>query len=92
MVKKNLEPNSPPKGLKWAVKPSILWTMSTVQEIESAIAKLPVQDMEVVRDWLNEFIENQLEVSDKFKTKIERAKQEIASGVYSRTRQPGMGR
>jgi hypothetical protein len=29
-----------------------------------------------------------LEVSDEFKAKIQRAKKEIASGVYSRVRQP----
>ena len=62
--------------------------MSTVQEIESAITKLPLEKKEALRDWLDEAIEEQLEVSDEFKTKIQRARQEIAAGVYSRTRQP----
>ena len=51
--------------------------MSTVQQIESALAKLPVEDMEAVRDWLDELIESQMEVSDEFRTKIQRARQEI---------------
>lgn len=62
--------------------------MSTVKEIEIAIAKLPLEEMEAVRAWLDELIEDQLEVSDEFKAKIERAKQEIASGVYSRVKRP----
>ena len=62
--------------------------VSTIKEIESAIAKLPLEEMEAVRDWLDELIEDQLEVSDEFKAKTQRAKKEIASGVYSRVRQP----
>jgi hypothetical protein len=66
--------------------------MSTVQEIESAITKLPLEKKEAIRDWLDESIEQQLEVSDEFKAKIQRARQEIAAGVYSRVRQPETGR
>ena len=66
----------------------MLWVMSTVKEIEGAIAKLPLEEMEAVRDWLDELIEDQLEVSDEFKAKIKRARKEIASGVYSRVRKP----
>jgi len=62
--------------------------MSTVHEIETAIAKLPVEEMEEVRDWLDGFLEDQLEVRDEFKAKIKRAKAEIEAGVYSRVRQP----
>jgi hypothetical protein len=47
--------------------------------------------LQVVRDWLDDFIEDQLDVSEEFKTKIQRAKQEIADGVYSRTRKPEAG-
>ena len=66
--------------------------MSTVQEIESAITKLPLEKKEALRDWLDETIEEQLEVSDQFKAKIQRAKRELAAGVYSRTRHPEAGR
>jgi hypothetical protein len=66
--------------------------MSTMQEIESAITKLPLEKKEAIRDWLDETIEEQLEVSDEFKAKIQRAKREIAAGVYSRTRQREAGR
>lgn len=62
--------------------------MSTVKEIETALTKLRLEEMEAVRDWLDELIEDQLEVSGEFKAKIQRAKREIAAGVYSRVRQP----
>jgi len=62
--------------------------MSTVKEIETAIATLAMEDMEAIRDWLDELIEDQSEVTDEFKAKIQRAKTEIASGIHSRVRQP----
>ncbi len=65
--------------------------MSKVKEIESALAKLSVQDLQNVRDWLDDFIEDQLEVSDEFKAKIQRSQNEIADGVYSRVRKPEAG-
>jgi hypothetical protein len=65
--------------------------MSSVKEIESALARLSLADLQAVRDWLDDFIEDQLEVSDEFKAKIERAKREISDGVYSRTRKPEAG-
>jgi hypothetical protein len=59
--------------------------MSNVQEIESALTKLPLEDLQAVRDWLDDFIEDQLEVSEEFKTKILRAKQEMAQSRCSTT-------
>jgi len=65
--------------------------MSSVKEIESALTRLSLEDLQAVRDWLDDLIEDQLEVSEAFKSKIQRAKHEIASGVYSRTREPNVG-
>lgn len=65
--------------------------MSSAKEIEAALTRLSLEDLQTVRDWLDDFIEDQLEVSDEFKTKIQRARQEVADGVYSRTRKPDAG-
>ena len=65
--------------------------MSTVKEIELALARLSVQDLQAVRDWLDDFMEDQMEVSDEFKAKIERARTEIAQGIHSRSRTPPSG-
>ena len=62
--------------------------MSSVNEIESALARLTLEEKQAVRDRLDDLIEDQLEVSDAFKAKVQRAKQEIADGVYSRVRKP----
>jgi hypothetical protein len=65
--------------------------MSNVKEIELALAKLTLDEMQAIRDWLDDLIEDQLEVNDEFKAKVQRAKQEIADGVYSRVRKPKVG-
>ena len=65
--------------------------MSSVKEIESALTQLTLDEKQAVRDWLDDVIEDQLEVSDEFKAKIQRASREIAEGVYSRVRKPETG-
>jgi hypothetical protein len=62
--------------------------MSTVLEIEMAIAGLSVDEMEAIRNRLDDLIEGRLEVNPQFKDKITRAKNEIEQGVVSRVRQP----
>ena len=65
--------------------------MSSVQEIESELVKLTLGEKQAVRDRLDDLIEEQLEVSDEFKAKVGRAKEEIADGVHSRIRDPKSG-
>ena len=65
--------------------------MSSVKEIESALAKLTLDEKQRVRDWLEDLIDDQLEISDEFKAKVHRATQEIADGVYSRVRKAESG-
>jgi hypothetical protein len=60
--------------------------MSSVQEIESALVKLTLDEKQAVRDWLDDLIEDQLEIGGEFRAKVLRAKQEIGDGVYSRVR------
>ena len=48
--------------------------MSKVEEIEYALAKLTLDEKQTIRDWLDDLIEEQLEVSDGYKAKIQRAK------------------
>ena len=77
--------------LKVASISAILAPMSSVQEIESALARLSLDEKEAVRDWLDDAIEDQLEVSDAFAAKIRRAKQDLDAGVHSRVRHPEPG-
>jgi hypothetical protein len=57
--------------------------MSTVKEIESAISSLSFEEKQAVRDWLDKLIEDQLEVSDEFKAKFNRARQQGSEVVMT---------
>ena len=60
--------------------------MSTVQEIESALSRLSPDEMRQVRDWLDQQMEDQLEVTADFKTSIERSEREMTEGHRPRVR------
>jgi hypothetical protein len=62
-------------------------SMSSVQEIEAVIPKLSRAEIEEVRAWIDDFLEDQLELTDEVKTKLEQSRREIAEGNYT-TRQP----
>jgi hypothetical protein len=61
--------------------------MSTVQEIQAAIPKLSARELADLKQWLDEFFEDQLELTEEVKAKLEQSRAEIVSGQY-RTRQP----
>ncbi len=60
--------------------------MSTVQEIESAISRLSPEDMRLVRDWLENQLEDRLQMTDEFKGHIESSERQMAEGQRPRTR------
>lgn len=53
---------------------------SDVQEIEQAIQTLPRKDVERLREWIENYLEDQLEMTDEFAASIERGKTDIAEG------------
>ncbi len=61
--------------------------MSTVKEIEAAIPKLTRAEIEEIREWIDDYLEAQLELSDEVKTKLDQSRAEIAAGQYT-MRQP----
>ena len=60
--------------------------MSSVQEIEAALPKLSRAEIEQVRAWIDDFLEDQLELTDEVKAKLDQSRREIAEGNYT-TRQ-----
>ena len=64
-----------------------LAAMSTVQEIEAAIPRLSRAEIEEIRAWIDDFLENQLELTNEVKAKLDESRREIAAGNYT-TRQP----
>ena len=65
----------------------ILKAVSTVQEIEAAIPKLSRAEIEQIRAWIDDYLEDQLELHDEVKAKLDQSRREIAEGCYT-TRQP----
>ena len=62
--------------------------MSTVKEIQAAIPNLSREEIEQIRQWIDDYLDDQLELSDEVKTKLDQSRAEIAAGRYT-TRQPG---
>lgn len=61
--------------------------MTTVKEIEAAIPRLSRAEVEELRAWIDDFLEDQLEITDEVKAKLDQSRREIAAGNYT-TRQP----
>ena len=61
--------------------------MSTVKEIQAAIPNLSREEIEQIRTWIDDYLENQLELTDEVKAKLDQSRREIAAGQYT-TRQP----
>jgi len=61
--------------------------VSTVKEIQAAIPELSRAELEQIRDWIDERLENNLELSDEVKAKLDQSRREIAAGQFT-TRQP----
>ena len=61
--------------------------MSTVKEIQAAIPKLSLGEIEQIRTWIDHYLEDQLELTEEVKAKLDQSRREIAAGNYT-TRQP----
>jgi hypothetical protein len=61
--------------------------MSAVKEIQAAIPTLSREEIEQIRMWIDDYLEDQLELTDDVKTKLDQSRREIAAGQYT-TRQP----
>lgn len=61
--------------------------MSTVSEIEAVIPKLSRSEVEELRAWIENYLEDQLDLSEEVKAHLDQSRREIAQGQYT-TRQP----
>jgi len=57
--------------------------MSTVKEIQAAIPKLSREEIEQIRHWIDDYLEDQLELTDEVKAKVDQSRHEIAAGQYT---------
>ena len=61
--------------------------MSTVEEIEAAIPKLSRAEIEEIREWIDDYLEDRLELTEDVKAKLDQSRAEIKAGQYT-TRRP----
>jgi hypothetical protein len=57
--------------------------VGTVKEIQEAIPKLSREEIEVIREWIDDYLEDQLELTDEVKAKLDQSRREIATGQYT---------
>jgi hypothetical protein len=50
--------------------------MSKVEQLQTEIGKLSPREMQELRDWLENVLEDQLELREEFKTKIEQSERD----------------
>jgi len=56
--------------------------MSKLEQVEDQVKRLSVAEQEALRDWLENLLEDRLELKDEFKAEIEAGKKDIAEGRY----------
>ena len=61
--------------------------MGTVKEIEAAIPRLKREEIEALRSWIDEYLDEQMELTEEVKQRLDQSRREIAGGNYT-TRQP----
>lgn len=54
--------------------------MQALERIEQEVRQLSQAEQEELRDWLDNMLEDELEFTDEFKAKIDRAKGDLAAG------------
>ncbi len=60
--------------------------MSTVKEIEAAIPRLTRAEIEELREWIEDYLEDQLDLTEEVKSKLEQSRREIAAGQFTTRR------
>jgi hypothetical protein len=61
--------------------------MVTLEQVESQVRTLSRAQQEELLDWLGNLLEDQMEMTDQFKAKIERGEQDLREG-HVRLRKP----
>jgi len=61
--------------------------MSALEQIEEQVKRLSKAEQETLRDWLENVLEDELELTEEFKAKIEQGERDIREGRV-RVRKP----
>jgi len=60
--------------------------MSKVQQLEAELEKLSPRELREVHEWLQDFLEDQLEFTPEFEAQIRQSEEEVKAGKAPRTR------
>jgi len=86
--KRTLFPETTLSRLKWHRIRSIVAGMSKVEQMESELRKLSQAELRQIREWLDDFIEDELEFTPEFEDSIQRSERDMAAGKAARVREP----
>ena len=74
--------------LKWCGIRSIVLAVSKVEQMESELRKLSQAELRQIREWLDDFIEDELEFTADFENSIQQSERDMAAGKAARVREP----
>jgi hypothetical protein len=60
--------------------------VNKVEQVESELRKLSAEELRQVRDWLDDFVEDQMGFTPDFEAAIRQSEAEMKSGVRPRAR------
>lgn len=66
--------------------------MIRVQANDSKSQKFTSAEIQEVREWLEDLVEDQLNLTDTFDAEIQQSEHEMAAGALAESRQPEAGR
>jgi len=61
--------------------------VSTIQEIEAVIPRLSRAEVEQLRNWIDDYLEDNFVLTDEVKEKLDQSRREMAEGRFT-SRQP----
>ena len=64
------------------------YAMNKVEQLESELRKLSPAELRQVRDWLDDFVEDQMDFTPEFEGAIRQSESERKSGARPRVRRP----
>ena len=62
--------------------------VSKVEQMESELRKLSQAELRQIREWLDDFIEDELEFTPEFENSIQQSERDMAAGKAARVREP----
>jgi hypothetical protein len=74
--------------LKWCGIRSIVLAVSKVEQMESELRKLSQAELRQIREWLDDFIEDELEFTAEFENSIQQSERDMDAGKAARVREP----